>query len=227
MPTEIILVKCHYCGLKNRVPSEADRNSVICGACRSMVFGPHKYFVLGCKTIGLATHQAQLKIVQLAWSIYTEDGGFLDEHMHIIRPEGYSIPSAAAQSHGITNALAMERGEDKKSVLLRFMGSVKSHRVRFVAHDLPFTGAAVTAGLKSIGEQFNMDDFASFCTMLATTQLCGIPGRFGKPRWPTLQELHQYLFDGAFEGGHDALADVKATAACFFYLKEKQLLPVH
>lgn len=55
-----------------------------------------------------------------------------------------------------------------------------------------------------------------FCTMLSTIDYCKLPGRFGKYKWPKLGELHQKLFNESFSGAHDALADVRATARCYF-----------
>ena len=59
-----------------------------------------------------------------------------------------------------------------------------------------------------------------FCTMKSSTDLCKLPGKFGKYKWPKLTELYRYLFDEEFEGAHDALADVRATRRCFYRLKE-------
>lgn len=226
MTQEPTIAACHYCGQKNRVPPKADHDRAVCGKCRSPVFGPKRYLVFDCETNGLPTRRSQPEIVQLAWSIYSSNGELLREHVHIIRPIGYTIPAAAARIHGITTETALARGEDKHDVLRAFIKSASTCRARFVAHNLAFDRGVVLAGIRSIGEQLKFGDFPSFCTMLATTELCGIPGRFGRPKWPTLQELHEFLFGASFEGAHDALADVRATSACFFHLKQNQLLPI-
>ena len=59
--------------------------------------------------------------------------------------------------------------------------------------------------------------------MLNTTKLCKIPGKYGY-KWPTLSELHMFLFGNGFEGAHDALNDVLACAACYFELKNGDYL---
>lgn len=52
------------------------------------------------------------------------------------------------------------------------------------------------------------------CTMMQTTEFCELENyKFAK-----LTELHQKLFKKGFEGAHDAMKDVKATAKCFFEL---------
>lgn len=68
-----------------------------------------------------------------------------------------------------------------------------------------------------------------FCTMLATTSLLGIPHpneyfrKKGQFKWPSLDELHAFLFGCEIEGRdnfHDALVDVKGTAKCYFWINK-------
>jgi hypothetical protein len=54
----------------------------------------------------------------------------------------------------------------------------------------------------------------SICTMWQTTEFCELENY----KFPKLTELHHKLFDKEFEGAHDAMNDVKATAKCFFEL---------
>ena len=63
------------------------------------------------------------------------------------------------------------------------------------------------------------------CTMQSTTDICRLPGPYGF-KWPSLQELHKFLFGCDFEGAHDASDDVTATAKCFFELKKQNLLVI-
>lgn len=52
---------------------------------------------------------------------------------------------------------------------------------------------------------------------------CQIPGAHGF-KWPKLEELHEKLFGCAFDGAHDAMNDVMATAKCYFELKNKSII---
>ena len=53
----------------------------------------------------------------------------------------------------------------------------------------------------------------------ATANLCKIEGgRGGKYKFPSLTELHSFLFGVPFAEAHNATADVEATARCFFEL---------
>jgi hypothetical protein len=56
-----------------------------------------------------------------------------------------------------------------------------------------------------------------FCTMIKSTSICKLPAAKGRGyKWPKLEELYQFLFNKKFDGAHDAAADVKAAAECFF-----------
>jgi DNA polymerase III subunit epsilon len=54
--------------------------------------------------------------------------------------------------------------------------------------------------------------------MQLATNFCRLPGPYGY-KWPSLQELHLKLFNEQFKGAHQALADVRACARCYFELK--------
>lgn len=59
------------------------------------------------------------------------------------------------------------------------------------------------------------------CTMLESVYHCKIPFGYKKGyKWPKLTELYKTLFNEEFEGAHGALADIEATAKCFFELKK-------
>lgn len=53
-------------------------------------------------------------------------------------------------------------------------------------------------------------------TMHLGTKVCKIPKRgFGSDyKWPSLSELHAFLFSEPFEGAHNALGDITATMRC-------------
>jgi len=56
-------------------------------------------------------------------------------------------------------------------------------------------------------------------TKTLSTNYCALPGgRGGNFKWPTLEELYLKLFNEKFDAAHNAIADVQATARCFFEL---------
>jgi DNA polymerase III epsilon subunit-like protein len=60
--------------------------------------------------------------------------------------------------------------------------------------------------------------------MKNSTQYCRINGRYGEYKWPTLSELHKKLFGYDFEKAHNALADIEATAKCFWKMRGLNLI---
>lgn len=63
------------------------------------------------------------------------------------------------------------------------------------------------------------------CTMKTGTDYCKLPGKYGNKR-PSLQELHQKLFDCKFEWAHDALSDIQATKKCYMQMLELWLFTI-
>jgi DNA polymerase III epsilon subunit-like protein len=60
-----------------------------------------------------------------------------------------------------------------------------------------------------------------FCTMETYKEFVGIRNSMGF-KWPKLQELHRAVFGSYFEGAHDALFDVRATAKCYWEMKRRE-----
>jgi DNA polymerase III epsilon subunit-like protein len=162
------------------------------------------------------------RMVQIAWQKYTESGVLLESKVYIIKPEGYTIPKEASAVHGITTERALAEGVDLTSILNEFR--LKMTESEFlVAHNISFDE-------KIVGVEFLRKKIAKIekkilriDTMTTATDFCAIPGKYGY-KWPNLTELHQKLFGTGFEGAHDALADVKACADCFFELKKRKVI---
>lgn len=60
----------------------------------------------------------------------------------------------------------------------------------------------------------------NFCLMRESTYYCALPGKGGKFKWPTLNELHAVLFQQKYTPSGNARADVIAAARCFIKLKK-------
>ena len=59
--------------------------------------------------------------------------------------------------------------------------------------------------------------------MHSTTDFCAIEGYYGH-KWPKLEELYFKLFGSNFDNAHSAIADIEATAKCFWELKSRSIL---
>lgn len=162
------------------------------------------------------------RLVQLAWLVYSKDGVLLAEGEKIIKPEGFKIPAEVLKVHRITNEHALEAGVKITDVLSEFEKLCESAHV-FVAHNMNFDSKVIGA---EFHRHFSRDPLAKkkqICTMLGSKDFCKIKGQYGY-KWPGLSELHRKLFKDDFENSHDAMADIKATAKCFWKLRELKVL---
>src|SRR5690606_26610148 len=88
-----------------------------------------------------------------------------------------------------------------------------------VAHNMSFDMNVVGAEMIRLGVT-SPKKLEKICTMKTSTSFCGLP----RNKWPKLEELHEKLFGEKFEDAHDALADVRACARCFFELLNRKVI---
>ena len=162
------------------------------------------------------------RLVQLGWMLFDANKEMVSEANLIVQPTGFTIPKVAADIHGITQARALAEGLPVAEVLAQFRSSIDVAKV-LIAHNLDYDE-------KVMGAEFiraNVPDLfkgkQKYCTKTKATDFCKLPGKYGY-KWPTLDELHSKLFGGGFEGRHDALGDVRATARCYFELQVRGIV---
>lgn len=181
-----------------------------------------KYLIIDTETTGLDRTIA--RPIQLAWILASEAGETLIERSHLIVPEGFDIPPAATAIHGITTDRAIATGICFNNLMYRFNNSVFLADA-LVGHNLSYDFTVMKNELKRRGMNGHLTKLCEpvrVCTMHLGTQFCKLPEKDGKPGFkrPSLTELHTVLFGKPHSGAHDALADVQATARCFFELKK-------
>lgn len=162
------------------------------------------------------------RMIQLAFMVYVPEGDGLvasHERNYIIKPNGFTIPEEVAKIHGITNERAMDEGVDLQVVLDEFHSLVTESRI-MVAHNISFDRKIVGAEFIRAGMEDALHEKERICTMLGSAKYCALP----KMKWPKLTELHEKLFGVGFENAHDALADIRATASCFFELRKRGVI---
>ncbi len=163
------------------------------------------------------------RLVQLAFLVYDFDGNLIHSCNEIIKPNGFTIPIDASKVHGITTDIANQRGSQIEDVFELFSIHLKRAKV-IVAHNMAYDEKIIGSELIRIGLVNTLDSKEKICTMESTVDLCKIDGPYGY-KWPKLEELHRFLFNHDFEGAHDALADIQATAKCFWELVNRKLIP--
>ncbi len=167
------------------------------------------------------------RMVQIAWQLHDATGNLLQHDTVIIKPEGYSIPFATIQIHGITNERANEEGQDLKNTLQRFIDVVG--KTNYLAgHNIEFDINIIGAELLRCGLPNVLENKAFIDTKNdQTTEYCALPGgRGGKFKWPTLTELYQKLFNTGFDEAHNAAFDVAATTKVFFEIIKRGITKV-
>lgn len=157
------------------------------------------------------------RLVQIAWLVVDQNGNEHKSVERIIKPDGFSIPAEAARIHGLTNDIARQKGVELKLTLEQITTDFAQAKI-LIAHNMAFDEKILGAELLRMGFANQVEGMQRKCTMLASVDLCAIPGNYGN-KWPKLQELHKKLFNAEFAGAHSALADVRACAKCYFELK--------
>lgn len=164
------------------------------------------------------------RIIQIAWA-YFEDENLISSEKHLIKPDGWEIPKEKFWfENGFSQETSMKEGVELAEVVNKFM-NLYNESDYIIAHNYDFDEKILDAELirLSIEKQNNPDPI---CTMKSSTDFCEIPNQYGYNsfKWPKLQELHEKLFNSRFDSAHDALADVKACARCFFELKKREVI---
>ena len=162
------------------------------------------------------------RLVQLAWMEYDAVGKVLDSRDVIIYPEGYTIPPEVSRLHGITTSMAQEKGRPLKEVMEEFAEKIDG-AAALIGHNIGFDECIVGAEFERLRMMTTLFLKPKYCTMKGSTDYCQLPGKKGF-KSPRLAELHQILFGVGFENAHNALADVAATARCFWELNRRGII---
>lgn len=161
-------------------------------------------------------HPAQARIVQFAALLLDENFQEIESFKHLIKPDGWTISPGAQAVHKITMEMCEKDGLPIKEVINKFI-KLSDQSVFRIAHNLHFDKQMVEIELALLNSVavFKITDI---CTMLATTPVCCLAGKFGKYKWPKLIEAYYILFKERFDYAHDAMADVRACARVFKWL---------
>jgi len=169
-----------------------------------------------------ADHSDQAWIMQLAF-ILSNERKIFTEFSTLVTAGGRSCSPGAQKIHQISTEECNMGGMSENSLFNIVARIFFDPNILLVAHNWTFDIEMLSQYVERNDCKTEADILRyipHFCTMQNSTNLCKLPGRFGKFKWPKLTELYRYLFNEEFEGAHDALADVKATRRCYYRLKE-------
>jgi DNA polymerase-3 subunit epsilon len=171
-------------------------------------------------------HPTQPWPVQIAAILADDDGRVVQSINLLVKSDSRTIHPKAQEVHGLDIETLDKYGFVETEVIALFYTlCLKANAL--VCHNVSFDQKIFAASLFRCWGAQNANTFMKMptqCTMKEATDFCKLPGRFGKPKWPKLSELHQILFEESFEGAHDALADIKATMRCYYELVNKGIM---
>ncbi|MFT6851725.1 MAG: DNA polymerase-3 subunit alpha [Cyclobacteriaceae bacterium] len=165
------------------------------------------------------------RLVQLAWQLHDAHGNLLSNGSHIVKPVNFTIPFNAQKIHGISTERALEVGEDLASVIARFSEDLVKAKV-VVGHNIEFDNKIIGAEFLRLGQENQLEGFASIDTATETKEFTQLRGGIGgRLKMPKLIELYEILFGEGFGDAHDAAYDVDATAKAFFECLIRSVIP--
>ncbi len=162
------------------------------------------------------------RITQIAILVLDENFNVSHTYSELIKPDGWVVPK---EKFFIDNNMSTERCEKygyPVSKAIRSFIELVSVCDYVIAHNMKFD-LNVLASEMIRAKISTTHKTTKICTMLSTIDFVGIKNQYGN-KWPSLDELHRKLFNCGFDGAHDALTDVKATAKCFQKLKQENLI---
>lgn len=158
------------------------------------------------------------RVIQLAYLQFDAEGNRIDGFSELIKPDGWTVPK---KKFWIENGFSTEQNEAHGvpiSIAFDYFLKAYDNSDFLLAHNMNFDYNVLGAELIRANRKATKKA-DRICTMLSSTDYCKLPGKYGY-KWPSLSELHIKLFGHDFDNAHDALADVEATAKCFFELKK-------
>lgn len=156
------------------------------------------------------------RMIHCSWIILDDKFKPIEDFNCIIKPDGYSISEDSAQKAG-EEVGRFTTGDPIKEVLEKFAESTE--KIQYViSFNLAFNESVIAAEFHRAGKKNPLLYLDKFCLMQESTWYCKIPGRGGKYKWPSLNELHAICFNQKFSPAGNARADVIAASRSFIKL---------
>ena len=167
-----------------------------------------------------ARRDAWPHILQLAWVVCTPDGMEIKAENYYISPSDYDLSPESGAIHGLTPAFLHAHGQSRHAVLQRLHRDLTHYQPLVVAHFMQLDFHMMGVGFHRSGLTNPLLGLPLFCTMRATGPLL----RHASQGFLRLGELYQRLFKEPQLREHDALADSRAAARCYFEMRRQGII---
>jgi DNA polymerase III epsilon subunit-like protein len=184
--------------------------------------------VYDCESTGLKRPGSDFipDLVQLsAKLIIRRSGRVVADVTRIVKPlPGVAFEAEAIEHHRITEQIAHQVGSPLPIVLADFR-CLAENATAIIAHHAEYDRAIIVGACRRAGAQSLWFDHCApkfRCTMELSTPILKLPGQFGEPKFPTLEEAHHFWFpERAWRSSHDARDDRDACADVWAALLER------
>ncbi len=172
------------------------------------------------------------RLVQLGFALFDPKRNLIKEYNQIIKPNNkFIIAEGAYNVHKINNVRAEKEGIDIVQAFDAFYDAVEKAEY-LVAHNSTFDHGLMNSEhiRNKIKRKPIKKERTVFCTMKSTISLCKLPFKNSHYKYsrhykyPSLIELHEFLFGYKFEDAHNAIIDVRATTQCFWELIDREII---
>ena len=172
-------------------------------------------------------HKEQPFILQLG-AVLSDENTIYNKISILVTPSDvafdFVVPEEVVKIHGISKEMVQTGGFTTTAMTEMF--SRMLHKAdKIVCHNVDFDRKVIQSALHRTDAKTTLDILRvkpAFCTMKESTDLCKLPGKYGKYKWPKLAELYKFLFNEELVGAHDALVDIMATRRCYYEIMKRR-----
>ena len=164
-------------------------------------------------------------ILQLSWGLYKHDGTLIEMKDYFLKPtHEFFINERAIQIHKISYEILITKPNSLEilELLKTFIADVLICKT-LIAHN-------IKSDLKTLNKELLRNDMNdinvdTYCTMLQTKKFCNSKDKINRIKFPTLNELHQKLFECSIDEtkAHNSCYDVEMCAKCYFEFKNMNI----
>lgn len=135
------------------------------------------------------------------------------------------IPASSTKIHKITQNMSDVEGIPIKKALEEF-NKIAKQATRLIAHNIQFDKKLIMVeSIRNNIPSIFINKPSLYCTMKNTVKLCKIEKKRSDGtiyfKFPTLSELHYYLFSTNPKNIHNAQNDILICLRCYYYLEYK------